>query len=204
MRSSIDSLLIHSQAPDEEIYARRALDGVKRLDTIITRMSEAARLEEALDSAQREEFVLEEVVAATVEAYRATWPQRAFEWRAPAEACRLSGMPDLVVQLLDKLISNAIEFGEAEQPISLALARIDGLAHLEVVNVGPPLPGEMEGKLFDSMVSIRTGQPSGGPHLGLGLYIVRLIAEFHGGSARAENLRGNRGVRIRVTFPIIG
>ena len=36
------------------------------------------------------------------------------------------------------------------------------------------------------------------PHFGLGLYIVRLIAEFHGGEARASNLPDGAGVRLQV------
>ena len=50
------------------------------------------------------------------------------------------------------------------------------------------------------MVTLREA-PGEGAHLGLGLYIVRLIAEFHGGRARAENLPDGRGVRFAVTLP---
>ena len=39
----------------------------------------------------------------------------------------------------------------------------------------------MQDQLFDSMVSVRARGDGGEPHLGLGLYIVRVIAEFHGG-----------------------
>jgi nitrogen fixation/metabolism regulation signal transduction histidine kinase len=58
----------------------------------------------------------------------------------------------------------------------------------------------MPGRLFESMVSVR---PDGvaEPHLGLGLYMVRLITEFHGGSARAANREDGSGVVIRVECP---
>jgi two-component system, OmpR family, sensor histidine kinase ChvG len=72
---------------------------------------------------------------------------------------------------------------------------------LSIANQGPPLPPDMQGRLFDSMVSVRTEQSRDEPHLGLGLYIVRLIAEFHGGEARAENLADARGVRFLVRVP---
>jgi signal transduction histidine kinase len=72
---------------------------------------------------------------------------------------------------------------------------------LEVRNEGPPLPEEMTDKLFQSMVSIRHGKGRQDPHLGLGLYIVRLIAEAHGARARAFNLEDQGGVGMQVLFP---
>jgi signal transduction histidine kinase len=71
---------------------------------------------------------------------------------------------------------------------------------LTVSNSGPLLPADMAGRLFESMVSGRAGS-GGEPHLGLGLYIVRLIAEFHGGQARAANREDGSGVVFRVDCP---
>ena len=70
-------------------------------------------------------------------------------------------------------------------------------------NKGPLLPEEMRGKLFQSMVSVRgerRGETGAEPHLGLGLYIAQLIAEFHGGSISAENLASGGGVAVTATF----
>jgi signal transduction histidine kinase len=77
---------------------------------------------------------------------------------------------------------------------------------LSVRNEGPPLPASMDGRLFESMVSVRPGggDPARGPHLGLGLYIVRLVAEFHGGSAAAHDRPDGRGVIVTVTLPLSG
>ena len=72
---------------------------------------------------------------------------------------------------------------------------------MQVSNQGPPLPGEMADKLFQSMVSIRDDKGPEDPHLGLGLYIVRLIAEAHGARVRASDLPKRGGVRMQVTFP---
>jgi two-component system sensor histidine kinase ChvG len=83
----------------------------------------------------------------------------------------------------------------------VCLAREGGDVLLSVGNEGPPLPAMQAGHLFDSMVSVRGGGDAGEPHLGLGLYIVRLIAEFHGGSARAANRRDGTGVVITVMMP---
>jgi signal transduction histidine kinase len=51
------------------------------------------------------------------------------------------------------------------------------------------------------MVSMRR-EASKDPHLGLGLYIVRLITEFHGGKASAANREDGSGVVIKLLFPV--
>jgi len=71
-----------------------------------------------------------------------------------------------------------------------------------VANPGPALPPEADTKLFESLWQSRaeTDLPQGRqrPHFGLGLYIVRLIAEFHGGTARAANLPDGSGAVFSV------
>jgi signal transduction histidine kinase len=113
------------------------------------------------------------------------------------------GTPDLIAQMVDKLVANAVEFGK-DGVIDVSLARDDGDALLSVSNEGPPLPEMEAGHLFDSMVSVRGGGDAAEPHLGLGLYIVRLIAEFHGGRAQAANRPDASGVVVSVTIPLAG
>ena len=65
---------------------------------------------------------------------------------------------------------------------------LDGAARIVVSNRGPHLPESMQGQLFDSLVSVRgAGARAGAPHLGLGLYVVRLVAELHQGKVSAHN-----------------
>ena len=76
--------------------------------------------------------------------------------------------------------------------------------HLVVANEGPSLPEGMHDRLFESMVSVRAGGDASVPHLGLGLYIVRVIAQFHGGTVRAKNRPGGSGVMVTVVLPLAG
>jgi signal transduction histidine kinase len=66
------------------------------------------------------------------------------------------------------------------------------------------LPEAMRDKLFQSMVSVRRERDREGkssePHLGLGLYVARLIAEFHGGAIGAKNLASGDGVAVTASF----
>jgi dedicated sortase system histidine kinase len=198
VRSSLENLKL---APaDARVYIGRAEAGLARLSTILTRMSEATRLEQGLASLERERFDLAAVVQGCVEGYRLAYPGQAFELAVAAEKAAVSGSPDLAAQLLDKLVANAVDFSRGGEPVRVSLSIADGAALLTVANQGPPLPEAMRGKLFDSMVSVRGSGASGEPHLGLGLYVARLIAEFHGGAIRAENLTPGSGVAVTASF----
>jgi K+-sensing histidine kinase KdpD len=59
----------------------------------------------------------------------------------------------------------------------------------------------MVDNIFDSMVSVRATNPDNRLHFGMGLYVVRVIAEHHGGSVTATNLIDDTGVTIKVTLP---
>jgi signal transduction histidine kinase len=113
------------------------------------------------------------------------------------DSLSLAGAPDLIVQMLDKLIDNAVDFSAAGATIAVRLAAEPHAAVLEVENPGPVLPPQIAGQLFESLWQSRADGDSR-PHFGLGLYIVRLIAEFHGGEALAENLPDGSGVRFRI------
>ncbi|HIG36713.1 MAG TPA: hypothetical protein EYQ12_03850, partial [Oceanospirillaceae bacterium] len=85
------------------------------------------------------------------------------------------------------------------------LARLDQQdydCYLEVENVGPQIPPELLAGMFNSMVSARTAG-AGHAHFGLGLYIVRLISQFHGGSVSAHNLDNPSGVLFRIKLPVL-
>jgi len=202
VRSSLDNLRLQSPSPETAVYVARAEDGINRLETILTRMAEATRLEQTVRSGERERFEARIVLAGCVEGYRAAYPARRFDLALTDQPVMLRGAPDLFAQLLDKLAANAADFAAGDSPIQISLARATSEAVLRFVNTGPALPAEMGGKLFESMVSVRKERAGGAPHLGLGLYIVRLIAEFHGGRVSATNRPDNSGVVFELRFPV--
>ena len=201
VRSSLDNLRQQSLPDDARVYIERAQGGLQRLSEILTRMTEATRLEQSLSEVERDRFDLGALVKACVEGYRIAFPQRSFVCDVPAQPLSIDGAPDLIAQMLDKLVANAHEFAAPNTAISITLLRAYESARLSVDNEGPALPQGMDERLFDSMVSVRPGTGGDVPHLGLGLYIVRLIAEFHGGTARAHNRPDGRGVVVTVEVP---
>ena len=86
VRSSLDNLKQASLPDDARVYMTRAQEGLARLTTILTRMTEASRLEQSLSEVERERFDLGAVVAGCVEGYRQAYPGRAIAFARPAEA----------------------------------------------------------------------------------------------------------------------
>jgi two-component system, OmpR family, sensor histidine kinase ChvG len=199
VRSSLDNLETEQVPASARAYLDRARQGSERLGAIVLAMGAATRVEESIGSAERVRFDLVAVLGSAVAAYRAAFPGRTFRFECATAALLLEGAPDLIVQMLDKLIDNAADFSPPGSLITVRLHE-EGAAVIEVDNPGPALPLHLEGRLFESLWQSRPGS-DGQPHLGLGLYIVRLIAEFHGGEACARNLADGSGVRLAVRLP---
>jgi dedicated sortase system histidine kinase len=202
VRSSLDNLALQNLPEDARVVMGRAQEGLDRLAHIITRMTEATRLESSLAEVEPERFDLAQVVAGCVEGYRAAYPQQKIELESPSGSVPFDGAPELIAQMFDKLVANAVEFARPGTAIEVKLEREVASARLAVSNEGPRLPAGMETRLFDSMVSVRE-ERTGTPHLGLGLYIVRLIAEHHGGRVLAANRSDVEGVAVSVVLPLV-
>ncbi|MEX0942279.1 MAG: ATP-binding protein, partial [Pseudomonadales bacterium] len=206
VRSSLDNLEIVEGSARSAPVAR-AREGIERLSTILNNMTEATRLEESLDPSETEYFDLPRVVKGCVDGYRIAYPDQSFELSIESEFEKLSGLPDLIAQMLDKLVSNAVSFAASGTPIKVRLTR-EGSAIIRIINNGPPLPDVSPATLFDSMVSVRSDDQKasvqGSPgHLGLGLSVARLIAEFHGGSISVHNREDTQGVVVIVSLPFM-
>ncbi|MBT8093284.1 MAG: hypothetical protein KJP08_00620 [Gammaproteobacteria bacterium] len=195
--SSLENLEHESLDETALGYTGRAREGADRLRRILNAMSEASRVEELMKDAEPERFDLRAVLDSTVAAYRDAYDNRTFVFSGDVDDAFVKGSPELLIQMLDKLVDNAVDFSGSGDTIDIELARDNDALALTVTNPGPPLPERMRSQLFDSMVSMRSGKDS--KHLGLGLYVAKLIAEGHGGTISADNVEG--GVCFRVTIP---
>ncbi len=200
VRSSLDNLETEKSIPDSaRVYLERARQGSDRLNAMLVAMGAATRVEEAIQSAERTRFDLVPVIASAVESYRIGFPQRQFAAVLAPGPLEIDGAPDLVVQLLDKLVDNAVDFSAPGATITIRLRLGSHYAVLEVENPGPPIPPDAHRRIFESLWQSRAGSDHR-PHFGLGLYIVKLIAEYHGGFATAEDLPERTGARFSVRF----
>ena len=202
VRSSLENLGMNQQAEGSAVYLERAEEGINRLNLILTNMSEATRLEQMLQTSEKEQIDLKEVITGCVEGYKLAYPDSCFELDVPNYNVHINGVPEYIAQLLDKLIANAVEFSYADHPISIYCRTLREHAVFKVSNAGPFLPDEMKDRLFDSMISVRPQGKQKQPHLGMGLHIARLITDFHSGEIRAEDRTDREGAVITVVMPL--
>ena len=202
VRSSLENLESEPVSDAARTYVGRARAGVDRLGAIVRAMSEASRMERAIAAAEGEGFDLRALIADCAEGYRSLLAPRSLQTMLPPQPLSFHGAPDLIVQALDKLVDNARSFCPADGWVLIALAQTANGVEIAVANAGPCLPEAMQDRLFDSLVSLRGAAQRGDgvPHLGFGLHVVRLIAQRHGGHARASNLAQGDGVEFRLVL----
>ncbi|MCM0148844.1 proteobacterial dedicated sortase system histidine kinase [Photobacterium galatheae] len=203
VRSSLDNLAMSSHhGEDEKRYIDRAQEGIRRLGTILSSMTEATRIEQSLQGADMECFAFNELVRGCMQGYQLAFPHHQFLIETPEKPVMTTGAPDFLAQLLDKLIANATEFSPEGCPIEVTLSQDNHHAVLTVSNQGPLLPQDMADQLLHSMVSVRSQQHQSKPHLGLGLFIARLIVEYHAGEIAIRNREDKKGVTVTITLPL--
>jgi PAS domain S-box-containing protein len=105
-------------------------------------------------------------------------------------------------QVLTNLLSNAVKYG-AGKPIEVRVRqdRAADVAHLEVIDRGRGIDPEMTEKIFEPFQRAASSDPI--PGLGLGLYVVKMIVEGHGGRIAVDSELG-RGSRFIVDLPRLG
>lgn len=184
---------------DKAAYLERARHGARRLEQILVRLREATGLEQALRHAEAVDFDVAALLRMQTEGFRGMYPAARFELTGADAEVHITAVPDLISQALDKLVSNAVDFHDPQSTIAIGLVVQPESVRLSVFNEGPPLPAEAD--IFQSMFSGRAGRQDE-PHLGLGLYLVRLIAEFHGGHVDAASRTAPTGVAVSMSLPI--
>ena len=181
-------------------YLESAKRGVMRIGAIVQNLADAANLEESLEAEDLEVLDIQELLKSYVANCSITHATTEFVYRGERTPVFAEVADYRIEQLLDKIVDNAIDFHRTNSPIKVQLDKGRDFLSITVANRGPLLPPGVEDSLFDSMVSHR-GQHSQ-LHFGLGLYVVRLIAEYHGGSVQARNLSDGSGVAFVVLLPL--
>jgi two-component system phosphate regulon sensor histidine kinase PhoR len=179
--------------------ARRGSDRLRRLVEALLDLS-------ALDSGRARlhptELDLTRVVTDAVQriADRAAVKEITIHERLP-DALPLRADPDRLAQLVGALLDNAITYPQPGGTVTVTLGMTGAEAHLEVTDDGPGIPDGEQPLVFERFFRGAVATERAIPGAGLGLALVRLIAERHGGSVTVVPESGRSGATFRVTLP---
>lgn len=200
VNSSLDNLELASSDSERQDYIARAKQGSKRLSKILNSMSEATRLEQAISKNEAEQFDIVSVLKGCVKGYEVTYKEANLVLDIQVDNAPIHGSPEMFAQMLDKVVTNALEFKVAHSKVNIRLFKKEGKLAVSVTNEGPILPENMSSQLLNSMISVRKSTTAEQSHLGLGLYVANIIAEYHGGKLSIANLPDHSGVIVLFVF----
>jgi len=206
LRSAVDGL---GSVKDPALQARLldiVRDDVRRLDRLISDISEASRLDAQLSRAKFEPIDVGALIAALLAQRDARGVARGvrlrFE-RADHEALVVSGEGARLERVFENLIDNAISFSPDGGLISIAAHRDEGDLEVCFEDEGPGVPEDAREAVFRRFQSIRPEGEAFGQHSGLGLAIARTIVEAHQGAITVESREDRAsGARFIVRLPL--
>lgn len=184
---------------------------VKRLDRLVSDISNASRLDSELVREEEAPFDLLHMINNLVTFHRQEAEGRGIDFISdmPEKSIRIQGLEPRLAQVFVNLLTNAISFCEAGDAVRIWVRQRDNRVLVVVEDTGPGIPHQALTKIFTRFYSERP-ENQFGDHSGLGLAISKQIIEAHGGVIWAENILPTRadptseplGARFVVGLPI--
>ncbi|HCH33846.1 MAG TPA: hypothetical protein DE045_12955 [Oceanospirillaceae bacterium] len=185
-------------------YLAMAQRGIHRIDGILSKLADAANLEQALTQDIKETVDVAHLVSSYC-AYQDQIDGGLVDYNGPTQGVIIDAVDYRIEQLLDKLLDNARDFRHAGTHTLVELRVSLGWVEINVSNFGPAIDANYQQQLFNSMVSHRAkASPTDDSHFGLGLYVVRCIVHHHQGHIRHHNLANDGGVCFSIKLPALG
>jgi two-component system sensor histidine kinase ChvG len=203
IRACADTLQSTPLDSDRATRLARVLhDSAGKLDQLVTHFLELARAEAGMPNEERSKVDVAALTRALVDRMRddARYASLHFRFDGPREASGplfVVGVPHRLDALFRELLDNGASFAKREGTVSLSVVSSDGQVQITVSDDGPGIPPDDMGKVFERFFTRREGERRG---TGLGLALVRAVAEAHGGSVVASS-RPGEGASFEVRLP---
>jgi two-component system, OmpR family, heavy metal sensor histidine kinase CusS len=208
LRTPLGNLILQNSVALERARAPREyqdvlesnLEELRRLARMTEQMLFLARSEHGLQAMQRQVLDLAAEVRSVAEFYEVVAEDRGMRIEV-AGAAQASGDRDLLRQAIGNLLANAVRYGASGSTIRIGVAeRSDTRRVVEVINEGPGIPAEHQGRVFERFYRADPARADSARGAGLGLAIVASIAKLHGGAAVVES-RPQGPTTFRLILP---
>ena len=211
LRSAVGTLRFAKRDDQKEKLLDVIEHDVRRLDRLVSDISNASRLDSELVKEDAEAFNMIKTLNNLSEYLGKQAGEKGVEFITdfPADPVIITGLEARLAQVFVNLITNAISFCEDGDAVRVWARRRDNRVLIVVEDTGPGIPEQALTKVFKRFYSERP-QGQFGNHSGLGLAISRQIVEAHGGVIWAENIRPTHadsssdplGARFVVGLPV--
>jgi len=192
LRSATETLPLAKTEESRERLMEIIQHDVRRLDRLISDISDASRLDAELAREDAELVNMDEMLRATVslfnDIHRDDIPEVVIDiaYAPGAHPYRVNGHDSRLHQVMVNLLENAISFSPPDGRVTVAARRVGHEIQIVVEDEGPGIPGENLERIFERFYTDRP-QENFGQNSGLGLNISRQIVVAHGGRLYAEN-----------------
>src|SRR5438132_2159151 len=193
-------------APDEEsrAHARAVINRqVQHLGRMTDDLLDAARAMTGKIVRQRQPLDLAEAAARALATLRAAGRTGQRRLAQQLEPVWIDADPTRIEQILGNLLGNALKFTPEGGTITVTVAREGDDAVLHVADTGIGMPAELAARVFEPFVQGERPLDRSYGGLGIGLTVVRRLAELHGGSAAGKSDGPERGSVFSVRLPAI-
>ncbi|NQY59197.1 sensor histidine kinase [Cognatishimia sp.] len=190
LRSAVGSLRMVKREDHREKLLNVIDHDVRRLDRLVSDISNASRLDAELVKEEEEAFNLLEMIDNLGQYLGEDAKGKGIDFISdlPRDAIEINGLEARLAQVFVNLITNAISFCEDGDAIRVWARQRQNRVLVVVEDTGPGIPEEALGKIFNRFYSQRPADDFGN-NSGLGLAISKQIVEAHGGVIWAENIR---------------
>ncbi len=220
LRSAVETLPLARSDESRQRLLSIIQHDVRRLDRLISDISDASRLDAELARAEAEPVdmvrLLQAVVGVANERRRPGDPPIALAVERQArgrDAFLVLGHDSRLGQVINNLLDNARSFSPPGGTVRVSLRRLRSRIEVTVEDDGPGIPPHALDRVFERFYTDRPEEQGFGQNSGLGLSISRQIIEAHRGTIRAENRLGEPdetgeprrlGARFVVRLPAAG
>ncbi|ALE17068.1 Sensor histidine kinase ChvG [Altererythrobacter epoxidivorans] len=204
LRSAIESLPRVEDPDLRKQLTDIATHDVRRIDRLVTEISDASRIDAEMSRATLERIDLTKLVERIVGSReaRAENLDHRIVLDSRGYAAIVTGVGARLERVVENLLDNAVSFSPPEASVEVMVENDGERVVLTVCDSGPGIPEENREKVFQRFHSVRPETEDFGNHSGLGLAIARTIAEAHDGILTAQSrLDGKPGACMRLDLP---
>ena len=115
----------------------------------------------------------------------------------------IQGRPHALAVLVSNLVSNAIQYTPQGGKVAISVFKKEGKAVLRVSDNGPGIPEQDRTRIFDRFYRILDKKQTGITGSGLGLSIVKSIADAHNAAINVHDGLDGKGVSFEIIFPAV-